>query len=131
MTKALQLLLIDDDPDDQEIFCMALQSIDSTIQCTTANDGIEALQVLQSEKSFEPDFIFIDINMPRMNGIDCLKQIKELGIAKRAEMIMYSTTSDPRIIELSKKLGASDFMIKPASLSHLQEKLTEKLGYSK
>ncbi len=127
----MQLLLIDDDPDDQEIFCMALQSIDSTVQCTTANDGIEALQVLQSEKSFEPDFIFIDINMPRMNGIDCLKQIKELGIAEGADMIMYSTTSDPRIIELSKKLGASDFMIKPASLTLLQEKLTEKLGYSK
>jgi CheY-like chemotaxis protein len=122
---------VDDDADDQEIFCMALESIDATIRCTTANDGIHALQVLQSDKFFKPDFIFIDINMPRMNGIECLKQIKELGVSNGAEMIMYSTTSDPRIIELSKKLGASDFMIKPASLTHLQEKLIKKLGYTK
>ncbi|HEY5824829.1 MAG TPA: response regulator [Cyclobacteriaceae bacterium] len=131
VTKALQLLLIDDDLDDQEIFCMALESIDKTIRCTTVNDGVNALQALQSDQSLKPDFIFIDINMPRMNGIDCLRQIKELGIANGAKMIMYSTTSDPKMIELSIQLGASDFMIKPSSLTHLQEKLVQKLGYTK
>jgi len=131
VTKALQLFLIDDDLDDQEIFCMALESIDATIRCTTANDGIEGIQALQSDKSLKPDFIFIDINMPRMNGFDCLRQIKELGIADSAKMIMYSTTSDPKMIELSKQLGANDFMIKPSSLAFLRKKLTEKLGNTK
>ena len=131
VTKALQLFLIDDDLDDQEIFYMALQSIDHNIKCTAANDGVEALRVLQLDHSFNPDFIFIDINMPRMNGIDCLRQIKELGLVKSAKTIMYSTTIDPQMVELSRQLGAHDFMIKPSSLSYLQEKLSEKLGYAK
>jgi CheY-like chemotaxis protein len=131
VSKPLQLFLIDDDLDDQEIFSMALQHIDKTIQCSMANDGVDALQTLKADPSFKPDFIFIDINMPRMNGIDCLRQIKELGIYGSTKTIMYSTSSDPKIIELSKQLGANDFMIKPASLTRLQENLGEKLGYTK
>ena len=131
MASALQLFLIDDDLDDQEIFSIALQHIDETIQCQMANDGVDALQKLKNTPFFNPDFIFIDINMPRMNGMDCLKQMKELGISRNAKIIMYSTTSDPKMIEQSKQLGASDFMIKPTSLIRLQENLTKKLGYSK
>ena len=123
MKNTKECLLIDDDPDDQEIFRMALQEVDKSISCVLANDGIDALTILKP-RTFTPDFIFIDINMPRMNGIQCLTEIKKLDHLKGARIIMYSTTAQPKVVELSKELGASDFLVKPVSLDLLTEQLS-------
>jgi CheY-like chemotaxis protein len=123
MKNTKECLLIDDDPDDQEIFRMALREVDKSINCVLANDGIDALTILKPP-TFTPDFIFIDINMPRMNGIQCLTEIKKLDHLKGARIIMYSTTAQPKVVELSKELGASDFLVKPVSLDLLTEQLS-------
>ena len=102
MEKTILCLLVDDDPDDQEIFCLALQEIGKNLECIIANGGNQALEMLNSNKALIPDFIFIDVNMPGMNGIDCLKHIKDLEHLKESEVIMYSTTSSQKIIEKSK-----------------------------
>jgi CheY-like chemotaxis protein len=125
---AMRLFLVDDDPDDQEIFDMALQSIDSAIQCTVANDGLEALQKLQSDTSFQPDYIFLDVNMPRMNGVECLKQIRKMKLAEHSCIVMYSTTLDDRVMEESKQSGVKDFMTKPSTLTALKDKLRKQLS---
>ena len=118
-------LLIDDDEDDQEIFSMALEDINSGIQCIMVSNGVAALEKLNAKKPLIPDFIFIDVNMPKMNGIECLREIQKLDHLKDAEVFMYSTSSDEKMIEKSKALGAKDFIVKPPGLTLLTEKLLQ------
>jgi PleD family two-component response regulator len=121
---AMVYFLIDDDMDDQEIFGMALQDADGSVNCRFANDGINALSVLADE-SFRPDCIFIDLNMPRMNGNECLVEIRKMNRLQKVPVIMYSTSADQRLIEKSKELGANDFIVKPAGLTALTKILKE------
>ncbi len=119
----MQCLLIDDDLDDQEVFLMTLEKINKNIKCLTANNGVEALSILTAQNSFVPDYIFLDVNMPKMNGIECLKNIKDLTHLSKCKIFMYSTTSEASVLEKSKKLGATDFIVKPASPAVLKETL--------
>jgi len=120
----MQCLLVDDDVDDQEVFLLTLEKINKNIKCLTANNGAEALSLLTAPHSFVPDFIFLDVNMPKMNGIECLKRLKDLAHLNTCKIFMYSTTSEPSVLEKSKKLGAADFIVKPASPAVLQEILS-------
>lgn len=125
MEERLQCLLVDDDQDDQEIFLMTLETINKNIQCFTANDGAEALLMLKEKEDLIPDYIFLDVNMPKMNGIDCLRSIKDFWHLKNTKIFMYSTTSENLVMEKSKALGALDFIIKPASPSTLKKILSQ------
>ena len=117
--------MIDDDIDDQEIFEMALQRIDQSISFVAANSGVEGLRKLEEDRSFVPDYIFLDVNMPKMNGMQCLPEIKKLGHLKDVRIIMYSTSSDAAIINTSKQLGADDFLVKPDKMALLVSKLAQ------
>ena len=116
-------LLIDDDQDDQEIFLMALQRVDSQMKCSVANNGVEGLKAL-SDHFYTPAYIFLDINMPKMNGIECLQQIKVMDHLKGSRVIMYSTSAESSIIKQCKELGADDFLPKPSGLAPLVASLT-------
>ena len=120
----MQCLLVDDDLDDQEVFLMTLEKINKNIKCLTANNGVEALSLLSAQNSFVPDYIFLDVNMPKMNGIECLKNIKDLSHLNDCKIFMYSTTSETSVLEKSKKLGATDFIVKPASPATLKATLS-------
>ena len=123
-------LLIDDDFDDQEIFSIALRTADPWGDCIFANDGEHALRLLKNEP-IHPLIIFIDINMPRMNGVDCLKEIKKLRRFAQTPVYMISTAGNPSIIEECKALGAIDYIIKSPSLAQLEKKLSEIVARSK
>ena len=104
-------LLIDDDPDDQEIFLTALSDVSSSALCLVAPDGDRALELLYHEETM-PDYIFLDLNMPRMNGFEFLAALKKSKILKNIPVIVYSTTSQQAQIEKVKKLGATEFFTK-------------------
>ena len=123
MNATITCFLIDDDIDDQEIFVWALERIDPSIRCVVAGDGIEALETLRNDQ-FTPHYIFLDLNMPRMNGRQCLSELKKISRLHTTDIIIYSTSSDPRDIEETKQLGASDYIVKPPRLSVLTEMLT-------
>lgn len=118
-------LLIDDDQDDQEIFSMALEDVNSNIQCIMASNGLAALEKLTAITPLIPDYIFIDMNMPKMNGMECLREIQKLHYLKDTAVFMYSTSSDEKMIEKSKALGAKDVIVKPHGLAMLTEKLLQ------
>jgi CheY-like chemotaxis protein len=120
--KILNCFLIDDDPDDQEIFCMALGDMGKEINCIYASDGVDALKRL-NDPSFTPDYIFIDMNMPRMNGSQCLQEIKKIGRLKDVPVYMYSTSADPEAVAATKQMGAAGFIVKPTSVSELTKTL--------
>ena len=85
------ILHVDDDCDDREIFCDAVKTVDSNIQCAQLESGITALQFLdQSDKLL--DYIFMDINMPKMTGIECVQKIRSVPRFLSMQIVMYSTT---------------------------------------
>jgi CheY-like chemotaxis protein len=123
-------LLVDDDQDDREIFCLALEKIDPSIDCVHARDGVEALSIL-SDTKYVPDYIFLDLNMPVMDGKECLKEIRTRIHLNKIPVIIFSTSSAERDREETRQLGASAFITKPPLVSTLAEKLSEVFGTTK
>lgn len=119
MENAVTFFLVDDDTDDQMIFLTALEGISEIIACEYENDGIKALERLNLDTAFIPDFIFLDMNMPRMNGKECLVEIRKINRLQHVPTFIYSTSVDPRMIDEVKLLGATDVIIKPTSINKL------------
>jgi CheY-like chemotaxis protein len=128
MKQPIVCLLIDDDLDDQEIFLLCAQSIGYNIQCRMSNNGAEGIAMLEADADYLPDFIFLDINMPKMNGMETLQRIKKINRLHPAKVFMYSTSSETRVVEESIRLGANDFIVKPAKTMLLKERLKEIFG---
>ena len=125
MFSPLRCLLVDDDNDDQDIFMMALEDIDKSIECILANSSSQALKILNENEEATFDFIFLDLNMPRTNGKQCLEQIKKIPRFQHIPVVIYSTSSDPRDRIETKQIGAFDFISKPPDIDHLAKLLTE------
>src|SRR5687767_11638242 len=110
----MNIFYADDDEDDREIFCIAIEQINPAIKVTFSRDGQEALNILTTQ-STPPNFIFLDVNMPKMNGVECLIKLKSDNRLKNIPVIMYSTTSDSNEINKLLLLGAADFVVKVPS----------------
>jgi len=113
-------LLADDDTDDKTLFCEALAEIDPGIVCHTASDGKEALAILSQKQIEKPSIIFLDINMPVMDGWQCLGKLKASSDHRDIPVIMYSTSSYQRDIELALESGAFCFFTKPSDYRELR-----------
>jgi CheY-like chemotaxis protein len=117
-------LLIDDDEDDREIFQIAIEEAHANLKCVTAKTGIEAIKILSEkpDKPFTPDYIFLDINMPLMNGEECLVELRKLARLSTVPIFIY-TTSEVKDKESFLKKGANEIMTKPVKVSELVELL--------
>lgn len=123
MEKKPVLMVTDDDSDDLFLFEEALKSVDSEIHLITANDGKQALEKLYGMTDL-PDLLFLDINMPGMNGWECLTRIKEDERLKILPVIMYSTSNNQRDIDKAFELQAFCFCTKPDDFKSLVRMLT-------
>ena len=121
------LLLIDDDQDDLEMLEMQLKKIDSALQIFTAIDGEDALETLQKKMILEPDLIFLDINMPIMDGKQFLREIKKDSRLRHIPVIIYSTSKSQADMEETSKLGATSYLPKPNNHHELRNSLTSLL----
>lgn len=123
------LLLVDDDTDDTELFVEALNEIDETVTCYAAGDGRQALDHLD-QHSTKPDIIFLDINMPGMNGWQCLTALKENPQHQQIPVVIYSTSAAKRDRDIAAQLGALGFITKPADYQELKNILRQLLSQS-
>ena len=114
--------LIDDDVDDQEFFSMALQEVNPAIQLATASNGVDALEALSNGRVC-PNVIFLDLNMPKLDGWECLKRIKEIENLKNIPVIIYSTLEPPHEALTNKIIYF--FLTKQPKISELVTKLKE------
>jgi CheY-like chemotaxis protein len=114
----MTIFYVDDDLDDRELLSEVLKEIDPTISCVTACDGRDALDTLAA-RDLVPDYILLDINMPKMNGRKCLEELKKDERYSNIPVIMYSTTRDPREINSYFQMGAHSFLRKPTSYQQL------------
>jgi DNA-binding NtrC family response regulator len=110
------ILLIDDDEDEHEIFSSALALAVGSFNFISARNCEEGLSLLQQ---IEPHYIFIDVNMPRLNGMICLEEIKKIDRVAHVPVYMYSTGMNARDGQKALQLGAVDYIIKPNSISSL------------
>ena len=117
--------LIDDDEDDREIFTLALEDANRSYKCITAVNGKDALEKLHADQTFIPDFIFLDLNMPVMNGKQFLKEIKTIPRLAHIPVVIYTTSSYEKDIEETKQLGATHYIVKPSSIDTLTKILSE------
>lgn len=119
MLNSKYFLLIDDDADDQEIFSLAVNQADETFSCICTDDCIDAINKFTHDEQFQPKAIFIDMNMPRINGLECLREVRKIDHHKTTPVFIYTTSSDWRIKEQSLQLGATGYINKPSSLNEL------------
>jgi CheY-like chemotaxis protein len=114
----MTILHVDDDKDDRELLAEALEQIDPSICCINAHDGQELLSMLQQNKIL-PDYIFLDVNMPLMDGRQCLAELKKDKKLKNIPVVIYSTTTNTQEIRDLSELGACDFLSKANSFGEL------------
>lgn len=124
MTRTKRFLLVDDDKDDTFLFGEVLAEVDPAIQFVTAGDGQEALEQLVVDEKPLPDLIFMDLNMPRMDGKQCLFEIKQHEKLQHIPVMMYTTSSHSTDIEQSMQLGAVCFITKPSDFKELKNILS-------
>jgi CheY-like chemotaxis protein len=112
----MNILVIDDDLEDVELFTEAFATVDSSHKIFSANDGKEGLTIA---RNVMPDIIFLDINMPVMNGHDTLIAIRKHKSLKDITICMLSTTSNVEEIQWYYNAGADGFIIKPNCFKEL------------
>jgi len=117
-------MIVDDDKDDRFFFRSAIRKNNPSYECIEAEDGADALEQLRKAKQL-PDFIFLDLNMPKMDGRECLKELKKDKNLNKIPVIIYSTSGYQVDIKVTKELGADYFLTKLSDIYSLPEELIE------
>lgn len=120
--KPLHILLADDDEDDTFLFTEALEHIAIEIKLDIAENGIKLMHKLKNE-NYIPDLIFLDMNMPVKNGLECLTEIRNSAQLREVPVIILSTSVAGYLLESAHKEGANLYIQKPTSFYSLVEVL--------
>ncbi len=132
--KQLNVLLADDDPDDCFFFEKALREISISTQLTIVNDGERLMDYLSINAKKLPNVLFLDLNMPRKSGFECLTEITENIKLKNLYVIMFSTSYtldrnyEQSMIDVLLRLGAQDYIRKPGDFTNLKELILQSLS---
>jgi len=127
LRKAKNIFLVEDDEDDQQFFKEAIKDIDETICLGLAVNGVDALAKLGS-MSILPDLIFMDINMPLMNGLDCLKKLKSLVKFQNIPVVILTTSSIVLNRQLPFTLEANSYLKKPSDSLMLKKNIADMMN---
>jgi len=118
-TKPIHFFLVDDDMDDTSIFKEVLNEVNPSINLICTTNGHEALTALKNKDNL-PDIIFLDLNMPRMDGKECLAFLKKDEYLQHIPVIMYTTSCQSKDIEETMLKGAICFITKPSNIKELR-----------
>jgi len=126
--ESIFVLLADDDEDDRLFFSDAFDELKMKTVVKTVNDGEELMNYLNAAENRLPHVLFLDINMPRKNGLECLKEIRSNQELRDLSIAMYSTSSSEKDIEETFIQGANIYINKPSDFGELKRVLTEVLS---
>jgi CheY-like chemotaxis protein len=113
------ILIIDDDEDDRDLLTIAIHEADPTINCAMARNGQEALHGLKVMEFPKPHLIFLDLNMPRLNGVQFMNELTKDRELHDIPVVIYTTSKIKEDVEKMLALGASYFLTKPTSFNEL------------
>jgi CheY-like chemotaxis protein len=119
--KQLNILLADDDMDDCNFFKQALEALPIPTHLKTVHDGEQLMAYLLGKVETLPDVLFLDLNMPRKNGFECLTEIKDNTQLKHIPVVIFSTSFPKNIIDKAFKLGANVYVRKPGDFAQLKQ----------
>jgi CheY-like chemotaxis protein len=123
----LRVFYADDDADDCLIFQQALEELPLATRLTILNDGDQLMKLLLKNINNLPHVLFLDLNMPRKNGFECLREIKLNDKLKALPVIMYSTSSEQNLIDRLYQSGARHFIRKPFDFQEIKKILHHSL----
>ena len=126
--KLFNLLLADDDEDDCNFFKEALEDLSFNTKLTTVNDGVNLMNFLTSNPVSLPDILFLDLNMPRKNGYECLSEIKYNEKLSQLPVIIFSTSFDKEVVNSIYQKGAHYYIQKPGEYSKLKKVIFDVLS---
>lgn len=126
-TNQLQLLLADDDEDDCLFFKEALQELPIATNLTIVRDGERLMQLITTGIAPLPHVLFLDLNMPRKTGYECLSEIKHNENLKHLPVIVLSTSFEQSVADTLYKTGAQLCIRKPADFSQLKQAIQQAL----
>lgn len=116
----VRILLADDDHDDTFLFQEALDQVPVESQLSVAENGVDLLQILKDSSS-KPDIIFLDMNMPVKNGLECLGEIRGTAGYEQVPIVILSTSVAQYLWESAYRNGANLYIQKPTSFNGLIE----------
>ncbi len=119
------ITLADDDEDDRLFFTDAFDELKINTVVNTVKNGRELISFLNHPETVLPNIIFLDLNMPILNGIDSLKEIKQNDKFKDIAIAIYSTSSSEEDIENTFVLGANIYIKKPSNFNDLKKILSD------
>lgn len=126
--KYRDILIVDDDPEDIEIFSEAVNSFKENIAITSSTDALLALEDLKKAERL-PDIIFLDLQMPRLTGKDFLQKLNENNTLKNIPVVVLTGQADLFVKDIYQKIGATNYICKPNSYKELIQRLHEILYY--
>lgn len=128
MQKKLTILLIEDDQIEIMKFNRILSKIDSIHDVVEANNGEEALKILEDKDNL-PSIILLDLNMPKINGIEFLKILKNDDVLKYLPTIVLTTSNNQKDMLECYRIGIAGYIVKPLKYEDYQSKLVKVLSY--
>ncbi|AWH85609.1 response regulator [Flavobacterium album] len=122
---SLYIMLADDDEDDRLFFREAFEEVKINYEFSTFNDGEQLMDHLYEPENQLPDIIFLDLNMPRKSGLECLREIRSDERLKKISVAIYSTSSSEQDIEDTFVSGANVYIKKPNDFNMLKKILSD------
>jgi len=126
--KQLNILLADDDIDDCLFFKEALEELPLSTQLTSVHDGEQLMKLVTNETHKLPHVLFLDLNMPRKNGFECLSEIKLNKKLQQLPVIIFSTSFEQEVVNLLYENGAQHFIRKPSEFSQFKKIIEQTLS---
>lgn len=127
---AINLLLADDDSDDRLFFREALDELPISVLFSSVHDGEQLMNFLNQNPNQLPSVLFLDLNMPRKNGFECLAEIKKDSGLKDLPVVVFSTSFDIETINTLYESGAQYYIRKPAEFSKLKKVINDAIQLS-
>ena len=122
------LLLADDDIDDCDFFKDALEEITEHYKLTILNNGVELMEFLSTDSASHPNLIFLDLNMPKKSGMECIAEIKSSNKLSHIPIIIYSTSLDQTVVNSLYEMGAHHYIQKPAEFASIKKVITKAIS---
>lgn len=131
-TKMKKILLVEDDPNDVELMMRALERHNLAGGVQVLRDGEEALEYLfhkgafaERERLDDPKVVILDLNLPKVNGMDVLKKIKTSDLTKDIPVVILSSSQDDDVVMKSYELGVNGYVVKPSNYDEFQDAVSD------
>ena len=131
-TTDLEIILIEDNPNDAELITRVLRKHNLVNKCIVLKDGVEAIDFLFSQGGFadrpaseNPKLILLDLKLPRVNGIEVLRKIKSDDRTRKIPVVVLTSSTEPRDLKETYELGANSYVSKPIKFEEFAKAIAE------